>query len=163
MVRRTASADCGAHLDVVSRDGSNSWQCVVEQTSKPSDSCRPRCARAYVRPMTACTSSMCSTTSGSPVGGANSERTAACTYVSNGTFRIVIRFPSRMPTRIVGGAAGLDDGSVARVAGAEQLMSHAGAAMRTAKRHADLFMYALSAQPRYKLSAPQPQPWRPQS
>ena len=87
----------------------------------------------------------------------------ACTYVSNGTFRIVIRFPSRMPTRIVGGAAGLDDGSVARVVGAEQLMSHAGAAMRTAKRHADLFMYALSAQPRYKLSAPQPQPWRPQS
>jgi len=113
--------------------------------------------------MTDCTSSMRSTTSGSPPGGANSERIAAWTYVSNGTFRIVTLFPSRIPTRIVDGAAGLDEGSVARVAGAEQLMSNAVAAIRSAERHATLFMYALSGRHRYKLSAPQPQPWRRQS
>src|SRR5688572_4706709 len=97
---------------------------------------------------------MRSTTAASPEPGANSEMIAARTYSSSGTRWTVTRLPSFTPTRIKSGVARPEEGSVVRDGGAE----HPAPATRiTTGTHQGHFITGLSADSRYKLSAPD---WR---
>ena len=57
-VRAAASRAISAHRDIAGVPARRAGNASSQQRSKPSPACRPRCATAYVRAMTACTSNI---------------------------------------------------------------------------------------------------------